>query len=115
MHRVIIAVAAFVATLRAQSPSANTQPAIRLEEALPTISWEQARDYIGKEVFAVGKIVKSSRARAGHAFLNFDNKRDGGGLVIFINKDHYAKFPQPPEHAYRDKRIKVRGFVTEFK
>ncbi len=90
------------------------EPPIRPEEALPTIPWQEAGAYLGREVFLLGKVEQSSRARTGHAFLNFDTKR-GSSVVIFISKDSYDRFPEPPEKAYRGKFIRVRGFVTEFK
>lgn len=90
-------------------------PAIATSEVVPTIPWDQAGDFIGKEVFAVGKVVRSSKIKAGHVFLNFDTDRNSKGLVIFIRKESVEKFPGKPEQTYRDRMIKVRGFVIEFK
>lgn len=85
-----------------------------LEPEIPVISWKDAADFVGQEVYAVGKVVRSSRSRGGHAFLNFDP--DGRTtLTIFIRDENYANFPKPPETEYRGKMIKVRGYIYAFK
>lgn len=79
----------------------------------PEIAWKDARDYIGQDVVVVGSIVKANRSKGGHAFLDFsmDSKT---GLTVFIKSDYYKAFPEPPEKFYRNKTVKVRGYVYEY-
>lgn len=83
-------------------------------EVLPAISWRDAGAYQGKEVFLIGKIVRTGRSRTGHVFLNFDQDYRNT-TTIFIRKENAAKFPEPPQKAFRDKVVKVRGFIYEVK
>ncbi len=86
---------------------------IRQWRAVPTISWRDAHKYVGKEVCAVGKIIKTGKSKTGHTFLNFIDDRKG--LTVFIHKDKRSRFPEAPDRFYRGKTVKVRGFVAEFK
>ncbi len=93
-------------------PAAAEETPASAVPALPIISWKDAGRFVGKEVYAIGKVVRTAKSRGGHAFLNFDAERKT--LTIFIKKEDYKNFPQPPEETYKDKMIKVRGFVYEF-
>jgi len=96
----------------ALADDADTGP-IKNAEAIPTIAWTDAAGYIGQEVFAVGKIVRTNKSKAGNVFLNF--KRDyRGTLTIFIRRTNYKNFPEPPEQMYRDKMARIRGYVYEY-
>ncbi len=105
------------------SPAPRHSPALAGEpidapikdaEAIPTIAWTDAADFIGQEVFLVGKVVRTGKSKSGNAFLNFS--RDyRGKMTIFIRNSNYDNFPEPPEEFYKDKMIRVRGFLYEFK
>jgi endonuclease/exonuclease/phosphatase family metal-dependent hydrolase len=101
------------AALPAADPPTSAPAAISTAEAVPTIGWQDAGNYIGREVFVVGKIVQTGKARTGHVFLNFQKER--GKFTAFIKKDVAANFTEPPEKALRGKTVKIRGFITEYK
>ena len=79
-----------VAKRDVESAKASISP-IRLDEAVPTISWEHAGSFVGREVFAVGRIVRTGRSRSGHTFLNFaEQYRDT--LTLFIHVSDYESY-----------------------
>lgn len=86
---------------------------IDLAEAIPTIPYNQADAFIDREVFAVGRIARVGRSNTGHVFLNFSPRR--GSLTLFIHQQYAGHFPKPPAEMYRDKIIKVHGFIYDFK
>lgn len=87
--------------------------AIPAAEAIETISWEAAANHIDEEVLAIGRIVKTGQSKTGHVFLNFD-KRDQNTLTLFIHRDSVANFSEPPQKTYRDKLVRVHGFVYDY-
>jgi endonuclease/exonuclease/phosphatase family metal-dependent hydrolase len=88
-------------------PSAFGTPAV-----LPTIAWRDAATHVGREVYLVGKATRTSKSRTGHCFLNFDPDFRHT-TTIFIYRTDVKKFPDSPDTLFRDKLIKVRGFVTD--
>ncbi len=97
--------------LPAQTAAASKSPTIIADqEAIPTIPWDAAGRYVGQEVFAVGKVIRTGKSRSGHNFLNFSNNfRDS--LTVFIRNSNVGNYPKPPHEVYKGKMIKVRGFV----
>jgi endonuclease/exonuclease/phosphatase family metal-dependent hydrolase len=101
------------------APPAATQPfapeeeaPIKLAESVETIPWTDAGKFLDREVFAVGRVVRTGRSKTGHVFLNFD-RQDKGSLTIFIHKDNVKNFPKNPGAAYRDTLVRVHGFVYD--
>jgi endonuclease/exonuclease/phosphatase family metal-dependent hydrolase len=96
--------------VRSESPAVD---AILPSEAVQTIPWQAAGDYLDQEVFVIGKVTATGSSKTGHVFLNFD-KRDKDSLTLFIHQDSVANFPEPPQNAYRDKMVKAHGFVYDY-
>ena len=88
------------------------QSPLTAEESAPTISYEQAGDYIDQTCFVHGKIVLTSNIGS-RCFLNF-HQDFRNHFTILINRENYDKFPEPPEVMYRDKNVKVFGRVVEY-
>ncbi|GMU22520.1 MAG: hypothetical protein AMXMBFR13_26060 [Phycisphaerae bacterium] len=92
--------------------SAETDSPLGTAKAIPTIAWQQAGDFLEREVFLVGKIVRTGQSRTGHVFLNFD--RDFRNTpTLFIYSDNVKRFPRPPAKLYQGKMVKVRGFLYQ--
>ncbi|MBI4579671.1 MAG: hypothetical protein HY718_08220, partial [Planctomycetes bacterium] len=95
------------------SATSRPEPAIRLDEALPTIAWQDAAAYLDEEVLVVGRIARAGASKTGHVFLNFDREgRDS--LTIFIDRSKIDRFPLAPAAMYRGKVVRVHGFVQEY-
>ena len=96
-----------------ESDSAAGPPSVfGTPAALPTILWRDAGAHVGREVYVVGKVIRANRSRTGHVFLNFDEDYRHT-TTIFIYRSDVKKFPESPDALYRDKVIKVRGFITD--
>lgn len=80
----------------------------------PTITWKDADRYLDKDVYVVGKIVRTGIGRSGQCYLNFDEDWKNT-LTIFIPKPAIAKFKDPPQDFYKGKTVKVRGKLYVFK
>jgi len=82
------------------------------DAVLPTVAWNDAGAYVGREVYVVGKVVRTGSSRTGHVFLNFDPDYRHT-TTIFIRSENVKAFPQPPQNLYRNRLIRVRGFPYE--
>jgi endonuclease/exonuclease/phosphatase family metal-dependent hydrolase len=101
-------------SVRAQeAPKPLGQPAITQQERVPVISWADARAYMDREVFVVGKVVLTKKTKT-MFFLNF-SQQFRGTLTIAIRAGDAKGFDTPPDKAFADKVIKVHGWITEFK
>ncbi len=101
-------------SLRAQEPpKAIGQAAITPQERVPVISWADARAYMNREVFVIGKVAVAKRTKT-MFFLNF-TPPFRGTLTIAIRAADAKAFETPPDKAFADKVIKVHGWITEFK
>jgi endonuclease/exonuclease/phosphatase family metal-dependent hydrolase len=110
----VVVLSCIALTVRAQEPPRSIgQAAITTQEAVPTIPWTDARDYIDREVFAVGKVVVAKKTNTMY-FLNFA-RNYRSTLTIAIRAPHAAAFNPPPNEAFANKMIKVRGWITEFR
>ena len=77
------------------------------------IPWDIAGEYIGKDMFVEGKIVRTHNSGKA-CFLNFHNNWTRYfGLVIFDNVFH--RFAEKPEKFYLDKFVRVKGRIEIFK
>jgi len=77
------------------------------------ISWEEAGNYVGREVVVEGVIVRSyNSGRA--CFLNFhpDYQRY---LSLVIFAADFASFPPEPEKHFLNKKVRVRGRVVIYR
>ena len=78
----------------------------------PEISWEAAREHVGKRCAVVGKVVMA-RNIGSRCFLNFhENFREH--FTVVINQESFERFPAPPETLYADQRVRVVGEIIEF-
>lgn len=97
----------------AQNPAAHLgEPAIPIEQRVPTIAWKDAAAYMNREVFLVGTIVKTNRTKT-MCFLNFDKDWKTTPAVV-IRGAYVDRFSAPPQDAYLNKTIKARGFISEY-
>jgi endonuclease/exonuclease/phosphatase family metal-dependent hydrolase len=102
--------ALWVASAPHQLTAQTSAPAAK---DVPDISWQEAGDYIGREVSVAGRVVMAARSKLGHVFLNFD--RDyRNTLTIFIRNSDCKKFSFSPQKMYNDKYIRVQGRVHEY-
>jgi micrococcal nuclease len=77
------------------------------------VSWRVAPEHLGEVVTVQGKIVDTHNTGK-ICFLNFhENYRDHITAVIF--RPSFGLFPEPPEHHYRGKNVKVLGRITEYR
>jgi len=109
-----LVVLCMVASVRAQeAPKSIGQAAITPQERGPVISWADARAYMGREVFVVGKVAVAKQTKT-MFFLNF-TRQFRGTLTIAIRAADARAFETPPDKAFADKVIRVHGWITEFK
>lgn len=77
------------------------------------ISWREAGKYIGKTCEVEGRIVATYNAGK-VCFLNFDRDYKKNFTVV-IFQSAFNNFPSPPETLYKNKLIKVKGYIKEYK
>jgi len=79
------------------------------------VSWENARSYAGQQVIVEGPVVDTHFARTSKGqptFLNLGRTYpDPERFSVIIWSESRARFPQPPEEAYRGKVVRVSGVV----
>lgn len=75
---------------------------------------EQAKYQIDKKVTICGTIVSSKKSRKEAIYLNFDRKYPNSPFYATIWKSNQNNFSYDPEKEFMDKRICVRGKVTEY-
>jgi len=83
-------------------------------ERVPEIvSWKEAHKYYGKIVTVEGRVVATYNSGKA-CFLNFHkNWRRYFTAVIFAS--NFRKFSSAPEEYYRNKKVRVKGLVKEYK
>lgn len=87
----------------APAPSAGAGPA-------DIVPWEDAARHVGRDVTVEGTIVRTYRS-ARFLFLNF-HPNWKKYLSIVVPAAEPGAFPEPPEEAYRGKRVRVTGTVS---
>lgn len=75
---------------------------------------EQAKYQIDKKVTICGTIVSSKKSRKEAIYLNFDRKYPNSPFYATIWKSNQNNFSYDPEKEFMNKRICVRGKVTEY-
>jgi hypothetical protein len=76
------------------------------------VSWEKAGDVIGRRATVEGTIV-AARKTERVCNLNFSaNWRTDFSAVIFAR--HFSKWPEDIEGAYRGRKVRITGTVTEY-
>jgi len=103
-------------TIDGQVPLTGLAPPATLPEAkeaedfdLPTVSWDEAHDYLGTFIVAKGKVV-TTRNIGNFTFLNFhEDWREKFYVVVY--QQAYKDIPGRPENAYLNKTILVTGRV----
>ena len=91
-------------------------PAAPAAPAATEISAADAAQHIGKTATVCGLVADAKfMDRPGHAltFLNFDKPFPNHTFTVIIKGEDRAKFPEPPEKAYKGKTICVTGQITE--
>jgi len=79
----------------------------------PTISWRHAARHCDEFVTVEGRIVRAYNSGKA-CFLNFHpNWRNTLSLVIFARD--FPAFPPQPERFYRGKKVRVKGYIVEYK
>jgi endonuclease/exonuclease/phosphatase family metal-dependent hydrolase len=90
-------------------------PAISLDEVQPTIRWQDAGTFMGREVQVVGTVTNTGRSKSGHVFLNFRDEDSEQQLTGFIHSKAAELFETPPDKSYRGKLVKIRGDLYLYK
>lgn len=84
-----------------------------LNDYISKISWRDADKHYGEYVTVEGTIVvthNSGRA----CFLNFHpNYKRYFSAVIFASD--FSRFPNDPENYYNNKKVRVSGYIKEYK
>lgn len=96
--------------------------AVRAQEparpAPPRISAAEAKEHIGREATVCGVVVSARYAasiRGQPTFLNLDKPYPNQPFTVVIWGQHRAKFAQPPDRAYREKRVCVSGTIERYR
>ena len=80
--------------------------------AEPVVPWEKARDVIGQRATVEGMVVATHRTEK-VCTLNFSaNWKTDFSAVIFARS--FSQWPGDIEEAYRGKKVRVTGTVTEY-
>jgi len=98
--------------------SISAQEAAETIEALPTITADEAINYVGKKATVCGVVVEAvylSHSQRKLTFLNFDKAHPDQSFDVVIEEADRAKFTGAPEESYKGKKICVTGLVNEFK
>lgn len=85
---------------------------------LPTITADEALDYVGQKVVVCGVVVEAvylSHSQRKLTFLNFDRPHPDQSFDVVIEEADRAKFTEAPEETYLNKKVCVTGVVNEFK
>lgn len=88
-------------------------PAIKADEGLPQVLWQDADKVVGKVADVYGQIVdigKTQRIR----FLNVDDEKPAR-FTFVIFEDNLKNFPDSLEAAYGGKLVRVRGKVSLYR
>lgn len=81
--------------------------------ALRAIEWWQANSHYGEYAAVEGKIVLTHNTGK-VCFLNFHpNYKNHFTAVIFASD--FSKFPAQPEKYYHGKKVRIRGYIKEYK
>ncbi|HUS40920.1 MAG TPA: endonuclease/exonuclease/phosphatase family protein [Pirellulales bacterium] len=85
------------------------KPALSIDEALPTIAWNDADRFLGRQVYLIGRVQGTGTSDGGHVFLNFPANGQGSSLTGFIYHTVARQFPVPPQESFPGKLVKIRG------
>ena len=79
----------------------------------PVVHWKDAARYLGKVAVVQGRIV-AARNIGKICFLNFDDPASRTFTAI-VKERNYKRFSTPPEVLYKDKWVRIRGMISEFR
>lgn len=85
---------------------------IEQDEGRPRVDWKDAKLVVGKLAFVSGK-VEEVRQTQRFVFIDFD-AGSKTGFVGVISKDNLSKFSDTPEKLYKDKIVRLRGYINTF-
>lgn len=83
-----------------------------------SIKASEASKYIGQKKTVCGTVVSAVfaiQSRGQPTFLNLDKPYPDHLFTVVIWGSNRSRFPQPPEKAFRDKRICASGSITMYK
>ncbi len=83
----------------------------------PQITAGKTKDHIGAKATVCGLVASTRHAandRGQPTFLNIDKPYPDQLFTIVIWGEHRSAFPQPPEQAYRDKKVCVTGTIEQY-
>lgn len=106
-HAVILAALfPFIAVAVAQA--AETDPS-----GYSVVHWKDAGKHLGEVAVVQGRIV-ATRNIGKICFLNFDDPENRAFTAI-VKQSNYKRFSTPPETLYKDKWVRIRGVISEFR
>jgi len=109
------------------SPPARSEEAIETKAvetaavettAIATITSFDATNHIGKTATVCGTVTQTrfmSDSLNKYTFINLDGRYPDEPFCIIIEQPDRINFSEPPEIAYRDKKICVTGLIEAFK
>lgn len=85
----------------------------KVQATIPIISWQDADKHYGEYVTVEGKIVRTYNSGKA-CFLSFHpNYKRYFAVVIFASA--FPRFPSNPEDYYNNKKVRVTGYIKEYK
>jgi endonuclease/exonuclease/phosphatase family metal-dependent hydrolase len=91
---------------------AESQTAIRQDEGLPQVLWQEAGQIVGKMALVSGEVIGVPTVGR-ITFINFDERRPVRFAGV-IFEDNLANFPKPPAEMYAGQLVRIRGRVSVF-
>ena len=82
---------------------------------LPVIKASEAKDWIDREVIVEGKIIDTYKYKETSIFLNFCKAYPEQCFTGLIWSSDWPKFPEGPQEYYREKTVRIRGKIIEYK
>ena len=100
------------------SARSTESPAPQSSAEQGTLTAGQAKDHVGESATVCG-VVASARyaasSRGQPTFLNLDQAYPNATFTVVIWGNVRTAFPEPPEVAYRQKRICVTGLIGTYR
>ena len=98
---------------KSKQESVTLSEDLQSQNASGVISWQDADKHYGEYATVEGKIVATHNSGKA-CFLNFHpNYRRYFTAVIFASE--FSRFPVEPENFYYGKKVRVSGYIKEYK
>lgn len=108
----VLVAALFVARHMTERPPSSGPPGP--SEELPTYLAGEAAEHVGRDARVCGRVVEATYVpdtRGRPTFLNFGRPYPDPVFTALIWGDDRQRFSSPPERAFRNRRICVRGRI----